>query len=808
MEPLKQHDCWSSNPRTGLRLPTGSLARICLAPLLVGSLLLTFLVDSAYSQVEAPVEDPWAGVEEMLVTGTGGFLLGQGETISVLSFDSEDLADLRITDVGSLAEYTPNLEIKTGASSVSSPTLFIRGIGLLDFNSNASSSVAIYNDGMYMNSPLGQLFQFFDLGGVEVLRGPQGTTYARNATAGAIRITPNRPDGEFSFQSQVTYGNYDTIEVDGAMGFPIVPDLLSGRIAARYAVADGYTENRCADNPNAGSCERQALNERNYGPVEGGLDKDLNDTDNWAGRLLLRLQPTDDQDWVLNVSGGQSKAFAYQFQSRGVEGIRNGEGGDGLRYRDNDGDPFAGDYDYIGEEKLDIVNIALNGDIEYDRATLHSTTGYARSTVHAPRNFDASPNQFAHANADSEVWQVTQELSLASIDDARFDWEFGGFFLSEYLDSKTDLLRGIVVFTQEQAFEQQLQTWALFAKGSYEISEQVTLEGGFRYNWERKEFDLNVSIPVSELPGGRNSAAQDDQVWDEPTGEIVLTWSPIETASVYAKYTHGFKGGHFNGGAIFSAQSIEAVNPEVIDAFEVGLKSEWFDGAITLNVAAWYYDYDDYQVFALQNSGGAFPLPQLLNAPRLESRGFELDAVIRPTEELEFGVSIGYIDANFTDFTVQRLKFVQACPPARPPCPPEPEVLKYTGNPLVASPPLSANLSISYAIPLGKVGTLTPRLDASYRDKVYFVPGNSSEFTLGQDQFSKNEGASQAAYWLTNFRVNYLTADTKIGVAFWVQNLTNETYLNNSLSATSGLGTYLDVYGQPRTYGVTGSLRW
>ncbi len=762
--------------------------------------------------------DPWAGVEEMVITGTASALTGQTETISVLGFDATELAESRITDIVSLAEYTPNLEIKTGASTVSSPTIFIRGIGLLDFNSNASSSVAVYNDGVYMNSPIGQLFQFFDLAGVEVLRGPQGTTNARNATAGAIRIIPNRPDGEWSARTSVTYGNYDAIEVESALGFPIVPDLLSGRIAARISRADGYTENRCAKaaqrQPPDGTCVRDAGNEAFFGPIPNGVDGDVNDTDNWAGRFSLRFQPTTDQDWVLNVNGGQSRALAYQFQSRGISlgsGDR-GIGSDTRGYRDADRDPFAGDYDLVGKEKLDIFGTTLNGTVEFDFASLHTTSAYATATTRAPRNFDASPNQVAHAFGDAEVWQASEEISLESKDEGRFDWLLGGFFLTERLQSDTDLLEGVVVTAQLQSFEQKLETWALFFEAGFELSEEFEIEGGIRYNWVRKEFDLRViGLPSSipDAPARENVVAQDDQVWAEPTGEIILTWSPTENISAYGKYTHGFKGGHFNGGAFFSAQSIEAVKPEKIDAFEIGLKSEWLAGGLTLNLAAWYYDYRNYQVFVIQNAGGAFPLPQILNAPRVESRGIELDGSIRPVDGFEFGVSMAILDAEFTDFTVARLRFVTQCPtPPFPACPPEQEVLKFSGNPLVAAPDLSLNLRASYVIPLGRAGSLTPRIDASFRSKTYFVPGNSADLTLGQDSFSRNEGASQDAYWLMNARLAYRTSGENIELAFWVRNLTDEVYLNNSLDATNGLGKYLDVFAPPRTYGMTGVFRW
>lgn len=805
--PLSSQRFASRRP-SSRRLRNGAACGVALVAAIV------LAATGAGAQTETGGADPWQGVEEMIITGTGGSLLGQSETTSVLGFDATELVEARITDIGSLAEYTPNLEIKTGASSVSSPTIFIRGIGLLDFNSNASSSVAIYNNGVYMNSPIGQLFQFFDLAGVEVLRGPQGTTNARNATAGAIRITPNKPDGEFGGSASISYGKYNAVDVEAAIGVPILPDLLSARVAAKFSQADGYTDNRCGtasqrQRPPDGRCFRQVGNAAFFGPVDPGVDDEVNNTDNWAGRFMLRLEPTADQDWILTVAGGQSQALAYQFQSRGTLVGRNDEGigSDNRDYRDDDLDPFAGDYDLVDKEELNILGVTLNGSVDYGEALLDTTSGYAWATNHAPRNFDASPNQVAHAYADVEVWQISQEISLASEDDSRLSWKLGGFFLLERLDSNTDLLEGVVATAQLQSFTQELETFALFLETGFEITESLQLEGGIRYNYERKEFDLAVRSLPSLVPGApsrENLSSQDDKVWDEPTGEIVLTWSPIEAVSIYAKYTHGFKGGHFNGGAFFTAQSIEAVEPEVIDSFEVGLKSEWLDGALLLNFAAWYYDYENYQVFLLQNARGAFPLPQILNAPRVESRGVEMDAVVRPIDGFELGVSMGILDAEFTDFTVARFVPDNEC--GQFACPDKLEVLDFSGNPLVAAPDTSVNVRASYEMDLGRIGRLTPRIDASFRSKTYFLPGNQDPNTL--DVIRKNEGASQSAYWLMNARLAYMTPDDTIELAFWVRNLTDEVYLSNALDARNGLGKYLDVYGMPRTYGFSGAFRW
>ena len=656
---------------------------------LLGLAGLTLLAGQAVqAQTTVQEDDPWAGVEEMLITGSGTVLLGQTETASVLGFDAEDLVEARITDIGSLAEYTPNLEIKTGASSVlSSPTISIRGIGLLDFNSNAASSVAIYNDGVYMNSPIGQLFQFFDLAGVEVLRGPQGSTNARNATAGAIRITPNKPEGELAGSATVSYGNFDAVDVEAAVSAPIVPDVLSARIAAKFSRADGYTDNRCAKSSQraaGGSCIRFAGNAAEFGAVKEGLPDQVNNVDNWAARFMLRFQPNPDHDWLLSVAGGQSKAYAFQFQSRGA-GLRRddlGIGSDLRNYRDADRDPFAGDYDLIGEEKLNTVLVTLNGDVDYGETSLKTTSGFALATNHAPRDFDASPNQVAHAFSDVEVWQISEEIVLASQTDGRLSWELGAFFLLERLDSGLDLLEGVVTTAQLQSFEQDTETFALFLKTGFELTESLQLDAGIRYNYEHKQFSINVLGRSSADPTAirQNVDASDDQIWDEPTGEIVLTWSPTESVSFYGKYTHGFKGGHFNGGALFSAQSIDAVEPEVIDSFEAGIKSEWLDGKLLLNFAAWYYDYENYQVFLLQDAGGAFPLPQILNAPRVESRGVELDAVLRPAEGFELGVSMGLLEAEFSDFNVTRIRFVNDCDTA-PNCPNEPEDARVHGKP-------------------------------------------------------------------------------------------------------------------------------
>jgi iron complex outermembrane receptor protein len=195
---------------------------------------------------EAGVPEASSDIEEMVVLGGGRDDFLKDMSISVKSFSAAEIKSLRIQNIADLAEYTPNLEINT-RSAASNPTLFIRGIGLKDYNANAAGAVAIYQDGININSPAIQLGQLFDTEEIAVLRGPQGSVNGRNATAGAIMINSVLPDGEFDASGSFSYGNYQNIQGEGALAFPLVDELLSTRFAFTANFRDGTVRNRCAD---------------------------------------------------------------------------------------------------------------------------------------------------------------------------------------------------------------------------------------------------------------------------------------------------------------------------------------------------------------------------------------------------------------------------------------------------------------------------------------------------------------------------------------------------------------------------------
>ena len=246
--------------------------------------------------------DPWSGVEEMLVVGSGseGILATTGTAVT--SFDATALEALGIGDVGDIAEFTPNLEIKTAGATAA--TLFIRGIGLNDFTANGSGSVAVYQDDVSLNLPAIQLGQLFDVSEVQVVKGPIGTGSGRNASAGAIKIFSNKPSGDLKSGMRFDYGNYNFVDSEGYIEVPVIEDVLSSRISYRVTNRDGIMENRCARLSAAERLSQNACGKTPIQVIPAGLEKNLNDLNSWAIRGLTRFVPPVadlDMDWLLGV---------------------------------------------------------------------------------------------------------------------------------------------------------------------------------------------------------------------------------------------------------------------------------------------------------------------------------------------------------------------------------------------------------------------------------------------------------------------------------------------------------------------------
>jgi len=784
-------------------------------------------------------------IEEILIHGEAGTGIPEGAPISVMSFDAGQLQVEGIKDIRDLSNFTPALEIKS-AFAASNPTIYIRGVGLDDFNANAASAVAVYQDGVYMQSPAGQLFQFYDVEGVEVLRGPQGTLY-RNASAGAILLRSREPGDEFSTSVTGTYGNYDLWEAEGFLNVPIVPDVLSGRLSGTWSIRDGITKNRCAGRagqrevnpPRPGRPIPAPCNqERGSGVrvVDPHIDDWTNDIDNWAarGQLLLNAPIGEtDTEWLLNVHGGQNRSRAFQYQHTGVklEAITEKPlaigGKDNYGYKDEDGgDPFKGDYNIDGPENIDLLGTNLQTIVRFggnQDLELRNLVAYEWHDLYRLENSDGSPRFALESEYTDTAWQASDQLELRGhIQESKYgdgDWTLGAFYLQEDLDVSNffDQLGDLDLF---QEYTQKMWNFAVYGQMEYRlqpgcapVSCDFTFLAGLRYNWEHKSFDTSVVGSTNDGQERSALAGEDDALWNDWSGELSLAWNYTEDSNLYLKYAKGWKGGHFNGGAVSVFDIITGVEPEVVDSYEAGLRSSWFDARLNLNLTAFYYDYLNLQVFIIEQTPLGYPIPKLANASDARVWGTELDMQAEPIDGLQLSLNAAWVGSEYKDFVVSftdiyRFPRCRGCPTPDPRFIIIPRKFDYSGNTLVASPEFSATASIEYEIPLpGEIagrglGTLTPRFSFSWKDTMLYDAcggrGNRCNFEPGF--------FGQAPFWVFNASLMWSSENEMFTLTGWVHNFMDEHYKTQSFDYSRGNGIILDAYADPRTYGITATF--
>ncbi len=574
-----------------------------------------------------------------------------------------------------------------------------------------------------------------------------------------------------------------------------------------------------------------------------GLKPYTNNVENWAARGILRLQPPQEDrlsrlagvDWILNVHGGQnlgdsrhlqmigadaktqggffagleqgiwSEANAAQNTHLALEGVERVPGVDdtpslgALR----GSDPFKGWYNLDGEEILNAYGANLKGLWEPgDGISVTSLTGYEWYQREIGDEGDANPFNSFPASWNDTSFQVSQELKAKGEHD-RLRWTAGLFFLHEQLDSLNLFPTARGSFRIEQTFDQALWSGAPYLGASYQLTDELSFASGFRYVVESKSFSLGTEA-VGIISGVGNPLIEpqsSSKTWTAPTGEAVLNWEPTgalleslrnDTLLLYLKYSRAMKGGHFNAGLTIAGSTvqptIEPVEPEFIHAVEVGAKTSWFDERLTLNVAGFRYWYQDLQVFTIANEAGELPLQKLFNSDA-QVLGAELDFRANPLPGLSVQGSFGYLDTSFLDFTVT--KCVERG--SRGEC--FPFTFDYGGNPLLSAPEFSLAAIVEYDIPLFGWGFLRPQYDFSWRSKLWLDP-------------QKLDPISQPAYWLHNLRLAYRTPDERIEVAGWVENLTDERYKIDVFDLSRDYNSILEVWADPRTYGITLSYAW
>ncbi len=762
-------------------------SRFAFATALQLAALPAFAQQAPAPSASAPsVAEPVDTIEEIVITTQKRAQNLQDVPISVTAITGEEISNLGIGESVDIAAQTPGLTIGFPSGETNTPAIFLRGVGLNDYNANSNGSVGWYMDGVYISQVTSQNFQLFDLERVEVARGPQGTLYGRNTTGGLVSFISNKPNQEErAGYLRASYGKWDAVKLEGAYGGPVT-DTLAARLSLAYNRADGYIDNE----------------------FPGGHDN--NDADNWAGRFALSWQPSETIDVLFNVHGAQNRSLSAQYEHQGTQDP-SGSGSscslsqiqsdvciDALGYRDTKNNE-RGEYNLEGDLDVDTFGTFLQVEFEIGELTLTSLTAYEWVDKLFQEDTDASPNQLIEIEYVNDGWEFTQELRLAA-DSENYHWQVGAYYLSERVrvDNFLDLFRelrplvesidpiaypggfdpggaavGAPIFFSKTHYSQQVESAAVFGQLDYDFTEKLRATIGGRFTWEARDFKEDVAFqePTFSAPV---FGLTDDVDFKEWSGKLGLDYRPVEELLLYASVSRGFKSGGFSGAFAFDPAELPAFDPETILAYEVGGKWDLFDKRLRLNAGVFYYDYTDLQVFTTVNVAPSVIITILDNAGQAKIYGSDIELEMTPLSGLHVALGAEFLHTELTRYTNDA-------------------GVNYTGNELVFAPGVSLNGRVRYERSVGP-GTLSLQTDFNYQDRVFFETGN-------------DRALSQGSYGLWNGRVAYRFQEGRYEAAVFARNLLDRNYLASAFPL-SGLGFNEQMWGHPRTFGVELTARF
>lgn len=712
------------------------------------------------------------GLGEIVVTAQRRQQNVQDVPIAITAVTGEALRDSGVRDPRDLTLLVPSLSMQAGTAA-STTSLFIRGVGIGDFNSNTTGAVGVYVDDVFLGANAGKLFNVFDSEGIEVLKGPQGTLYGRNTTAGAIRFSSRKPTDTLSGDVSALYGRFNEVRIEGGVGGPIAGDVLTARISGLYHRNDGTTFNR----------------------VTGHR---VNNINLWAGRGILDFKPDADTLVRLTVHGGANNGGARQFQHRG-QGVDffgdpaflpDGTPTDGFGYADTDGDPYAGDYDVEGKERIRVFGASLLGQFTFGGVQLTSITAYEQVNRATLEDTDASPNQVITAYYEDRPRQFSQELRLQSVGENTFNWIVGGFYFHDNLktDSAFDLLRGLrdpsaplegfdpanSLGLLRYPYTQKTDSYAVFGQGDYKLTDRLTATLGLRYSHDRigmKFASLFDALGTVNPRKAFSDVAVPLIDFNESKGFNDLSWRAalnykVDNALIYASFSKGYNSGGFAGGASTDAAQLTPFGSERLYAYEVGFKTDLFDRHLRFNASGFYYDYRDLQVFIFDLSGPV-PVQRKLNAGNARIYGLEAEITAVPVRNLELFTAFTLMDSKYKTFTALG-------------------GASLAGNRLVNAPEFAGAAGIRLTVPMANGSEVRAKVDGTYTSSFFLYPDNL-------------EANKVKGYGLLNARVGWAAPGGRYEIALWGKNLTKTEYITGIFPIITQ--DQLN-YNEPRTYGI------
>ena len=698
-------------------------------------------------------------LEEVVVTATKRSVALQDLAGSANVLGADKLGPGGIQEVRDMQVDIPNLSL---GDQFGFARVFMRGIGMTSIDIGGEGAVAFLQDGAIVPRPAAQLMGMFDLDQVEVLRGPQGTLYGRGATAGAINMVTAKPGKELGGYLSVTAGNYSLAQFKGAIDVPM-GDALSMRLAGSLDSRDGYGNNIFTGSD---------INDRDASAYRATFVYDAGGP--LTATLSAQYYEEDDNNYAFSYFGqSEGSSIPVPFGVPILGGNTVGMVGGGFYDINSDQEP-------INDRDGQLINLTIDYAFN-DRWSLKSITSSQSMDRFLRDDLDSTDaNLFGQNNYTEESDSFGQELILNYSSD-RIDVLGGVMYFEEDLYGEVRVPLTNLCFLLAPAAcgtpvgdflnggnylqdgDVDIEAWGAYVEANYSISDKWSVIAGLRYNYEERDgtgsfiFDaISLNVPTNQR-----------ESWNDLTPRITLQYSPNDNMLLYATYTEAFKSGVINTGS-----TSPPLDPETVDAFEVGLKGQNASGTLRYSVAAFFYDYQDMQISFVDETSTV----STVNAAEAENSGIELEVDGSLGNGFAFDFYLTYLNAEYQEFFNGDYANGFA-------------ITDLSGNTLPNAPESTAKLGLTWEGAVGG-GTLTVRGEAYYQDDVYFTEWN-------------REDAYQKSYEQFNASVDYSWNDQWL-LSLWGRNLSDEEVMSNNI-ITAPLYDSLRVGAvlPPRTYGAT-----
>ena len=719
-----------------------------------------------------------SSVDEIVVTAFKREERLQEVGASITALSAETLRSSRIGGLTDLSSYAPNVDIKETVPGAL-PTVTMRGIGLDDFSTTSSPAAGVYVDEVPLSSPGLMSGDFLDLARIEALKGPQGTLYGRNTTAGALNIISAKPGKDFDALAKLGYGDYRTFDAEGMVNLPLTHTAQLRLSAKTIQQGEGYWKSTLQADGTPGS-------------------RDIGSRDVWLARAQLALQPIDALSINLKLEGQRTRSEIGIPQNFGAftpgapfvpcapvlaGHADNSQCVDAFGYRNTHANPYRGDW--AGQFPYSIDQINATSLINYDLGgfSLTSVTGYINFARFYHIDVDATPLQQFDYLENEAVRQFTQEFRVGK--DTPLVDLLGGAFVSwdHVLGDNTNqsdqwplLLLGAASGSGKTTYNQTTRSAALYANATWRLRSDLDLVTGLRYTGEERHYAGGTTFITPSPLVGVSDTWIDDKIHDHNvTWKLGLNWRLTPDTLLYGSAARGVKSGGFFSGFSNNNAQLLPYRPETLTAYELGAKTQPAAG-LTLNGALFYYDYADPQTFVRYvDPATSLSVQKVGNVDSAKAYGAELDASWRPITGLSLNTGVGLLHTRLSSFATAAGQI-----PA--------------GNRLPNAPKATFNGSARYEWPIFSGLTASVQGEAHYSGAVFKEASNDPLIAAG-------------SYWLFNARATIARPGDHWELAVWGKNLADKLYevQGNNLSS---LGLLDKNYNTPRTFGVELTYRY